>query len=96
VGEVEKLLSINNDKPPGIDNLGVAIESATVLSSFPSICHIFNMSQEESFCSQAWRETKVIPLPKSGKAAFTGSNSRPISLLPALSNILENIVFYQM
>ena len=33
------------------------------------ICHIFNLSLEESLCPQAWREAKVIPLPKSGKAA---------------------------
>jgi hypothetical protein len=50
-----------------------------------TICHIFNLSLEESLCPQAWREAKVIPLPKSGKLAFTGSNSRPISLLPAFS-----------
>jgi hypothetical protein len=53
------------------------------------ICHIFNLSLEESLCPQTWREAKVIPLPKSGKAAFTGSNSRPISLLPALGKVLD-------
>ena len=60
------------------------------------ICHIFNLSLEESLCPQAFREAKVIPLPKSGKAAFTGSNSRPTSLLPALRKILEKMVFDQM
>ena len=60
------------------------------------ICHIFNLSLEECLCPQAWREFKVILLPKSGKAAFTGSNSRPISLLQALSKLLEKIVFEQI
>ena len=44
------------------------------------ICHIFNLSLLESMCPQAWREAKVITLPKNRKAPFTGSNSRPISL----------------
>jgi hypothetical protein len=57
------------------------------------ICHIFNLSLEETLCPQAWREAKIIQLPKSGKVAFTGSNSRPISLLPALSKLLEKTVF---
>ena len=32
------------------------------------ICHIFNLSLLESVCPQAWREAKVIPLPKNSKA----------------------------
>ena len=47
-------------------------------------------------CPQAWREAKVIPLPKNSKAPFTGSNSRPISLLPTLSKLLEKMVFDQI
>ena len=34
------------------------------------ICHIFNLSLEESLCPQARREAKVIPLPKSGEAVL--------------------------
>ena len=57
------------------------------------ICHIFNLSLEESLCPQAWRKAKVISLPKSGKVAFTDSNSRTISLLPALSKLLQKMWF---
>ena len=39
------------------------------------ICHMFNLSLEEGVCPQTWGEEKVIPLPKSGKAAFTGSKN---------------------
>ena len=56
----------------------------------------FNLSREECLCPQAWREAKVIPLAKSGKATFTGSNSQPISLLPTFSKLLEKIVFDQI
>ena len=90
------LLSINNDKPPGIDNLDGKLLRMVADSIATPICHIFNLSWEESLCPQVWREAKVIPLPKSGKAAFTGSNSRPICLLPALSKLLEKIAFDQI
>ena len=39
---------------------------------------------------------KVILSPKSGKSSFTASNSRPISLLPALSKLLEKKLFDQI
>ena len=80
------MLIINNDNLDGKLLRMVADSIATPIS------HIFNLSLEESLCLQAWREAQVIPLPNSGKAAFTGSNSRPISLLPALSKLLEKIV----
>ena len=89
MGEVEKLLlSINNDKPPGIDILDGKLLRMVADSIATPICHVFNLSLEESLCPLAWREAKVIPLPKSGNAAFTGSNSIPISFLPALSKLL--------
>ena len=68
------MLSINNDKPPGTDNLDGKLLRMVAAIATP-ICHIFNLSLEESVCPQAWREAKVIPLPKSDKAAFTGSTA---------------------
>ncbi|CDQ66726.1 unnamed protein product [Oncorhynchus mykiss] len=75
VEEVKKLLlSIINDKPPGSDNLDGKL--LRIIADFATpICHIFNLSLLESVCPQAWREAKVIPLPKNSKAPFTGSNS---------------------
>ena len=67
--------SINNDKPPGIDNLDGKLLRMVADSLATPIRHIFNLSLEEILCPQAWREAKVIPLPKSGKVAFTSSNS---------------------
>ena len=61
-----------------------------------SICHIFNLSLLESVCLQAWREAKVIPLPKNSKSPLNSSNSRPSSLLPTLSKLLEKNVFDQI
>ena len=47
VGEVEKwLLTINNDKPPGIDNLDGKLLWMVADSMATPICHIFNLSLE--------------------------------------------------
>jgi hypothetical protein len=45
---------------------------------------------------QAWKEVKVIPLPKNSKAPFAASNRHPISLLPVLSKQMERIEFEQI
>jgi hypothetical protein len=52
-----------------------------------TIFHIFNQSLKECVCPQAWKEAKVIPLPKKSNTPFAGSNSPPISLLPVLRKI---------
>lgn len=43
-----------------------------------------------------WKIAKVTPLPKNSKESFTGPSSRPISILPALSKLMEGIVFKQI
>ena len=66
------LLSINNDKPPGSDNLDGKLLRIIADDIATPICHILNLSLRESVRPQAWREAKVIPLPKNSKAPFTG------------------------
>ena len=53
------------------------------------------MSGRKVFVLRPGGKPNEFPLPKSGKAAFTGSNSRPIVLLPALCKLLE-IMFHQI
>jgi hypothetical protein len=82
------LLSVNIEKTPGIDNLDGKLLRMVADSVSTHICHIFNLNLSVS--PQTWREAKVIPLPKDGKAPFIVSNSRPISLLPVHSNFVKN------
>lgn len=97
IDEVEKLLlSINIEKPPGIDNLDGKLLKIIANHIAAPICHIFNLSFECNVCPQIWKEAKVIPLPKDARNTFTGSNSRPISLSPVLNKLLEKIVFDQI
>lgn len=62
----------------------------------PAFCHIINISFTNCTCPQEWKRAKIIPLPKKGKQPFSGSNSRPISLLPVLGKMMETIVYEQI
>ena len=59
--------------------------------SYP-ICYILNKCLTDGIFSSIWREAKIIPLPSDNRLTFTGQNSRPITILPALNKLMEKIV----
>ena len=83
------ITTMTDDKSPGIDNLdGKLLKMTAKYISKPL----------DWACAEIWKEAKVIPrlsqgypkvipLPKDKRKTFAGSNSRPISLLPVLSQI---------
>jgi hypothetical protein len=61
VDEVNKLLlSINDDKPPGSDNLDGKLLKIIADDIATPTCQNINLSLLESVCPQAWREAKDI------------------------------------
>ena len=60
------------------------------------VCHIFNASIASGVFPEGWKEAKVTPLSKNSNENFSGKNSRPISLLPILSKLLEKIITDQI
>lgn len=97
VNEVEKLLaSVHNEKPSGPGNLdGKLLRTVPGIIASP-ICYILNLSLQEGIFPKAWKPAKVIPSPKNKKEPFIGANSRPISILPVLSKLMELVVFNQI
>ena len=96
ITDVECLLVKCNDKPPGVDNLvGTFLRCVANFVAEP-ICYIINLSIDKCICPQAWKIAKIIPLAKNPAGPFSGTNSRPISLLPALAKIMERIIFNQI
>ena len=87
------LLFINNYKLLGSENLDGKLPRIIADYVATPIDLIFNLSLLESVWPQAWREAKVILLPKNSKAPFTCSNSRPISLLATLAKFGKNNMF---
>ena len=56
-----------------------------------ALSHIFNLLIAQGVYLDAFKTAKVIPILKKG-SALDVNNYRPISLLPALSKILEKIM----
>lgn len=97
VVQVEMLLrSLTVGGSVGTDNLDSRLLKLSAGHISKPICHIFNRCLIDGECPKLWKEGKIIPLPKDTKSTFCGPNSRPISILPILSKLLEKIVFKQV
>lgn len=80
----------------GTDNLDSRLLKLSPVHISKAICHIFNRCLISGVSPKLWKEGKIIPLPKDTKTTFCGPNSRPVSILPILSKLLEKIVFKQV
>lgn len=93
---MEMLMSLPEHNSSGTDNLdGKLIKLAATYVAAP-IAHIFNKCLIHGVHPTLWKEAKIIPLPKDKNSTFNGPNSRPISILPALSKLIEKIIFKQI
>ncbi len=90
----EMLLSLSDETSPGIDNPdGNILKTVASLLSKP-ICYTFNGSLLSITSPEPRKESKIIPLPKDGKAGLTGSNCRTIKILPVLEITFNHIWNY--
>lgn len=90
------LLLVKNDKQSGLDNLESKLVLIIADYITAPVSHIFNLSLQEGVFPQEWKTAKIIPIAKDSRSSFCGTNSRPISILPVLSKILEKIAFKQI
>ena len=67
--------------------------AAPVISD--SLTYIFNQAVTLCTFSNGWKIARVIPLFKNGQRNLPG-NYRPISILPALSKVMERILYTQL
>ena len=94
--EVKNILSsMNSNKSAGADDLPPRLlrDSANAISK--PLSRIINQSLQTGVFPTAFKEAKVLPLFKSG-AASDINNYRPISILPALSKVVERVVHNQL
>ncbi|MBJ7883201.1 RNA-directed DNA polymerase, partial [Gelidibacter salicanalis] len=59
------------------------------------LTYLVNASITSGIFPHAWKEAKIIPVPKKGDRSLK-ENYRPISMLPAVSKILEKVVHRQI
>ena len=93
---IVKIISkLKSSKSPGLDNIPVSIVKDTRdILSYP-LCHLINLSLQNSTFPDCEKYAKIIPLFKSGSKTIF-DNYRPISVLQTLSKITERVVYNQL
>lgn len=95
--EEQVLKSIQSIKTnaKGHDGISMEMIRLTLKTTLPIIAHMVNSSIEHGIFPEDWKIAKVRPIPKSNKTEDL-KDLRPISILPALSKIIEKIVCDQL
>ena len=89
------LLGLSSNKATGIDKISSKIVKIAAPVISDSLTLIFNLSITLSCFPDEWKTARVIPLYKNDQRNLPG-NYRPIPVLPAISKILERILYDQL
>ena len=91
--EITKTLQkCRNRSAPGEDQISYLILKNLDRENLSNIALIYNSCLKTGYFSNAWKQAKVVMLPKPGKDLTKPTSYRPISLLPAMGKIFERIV----
>lgn len=67
INKVKDFLKTCKNKPPGVDGLDSRLLKLAADDIAPALAHIVNLSFTCCTCPQAWKQAKIIPLPKNKK-----------------------------
>ena len=90
-----KLKSLNRKKSTGLDNIPPSLlkDCADVISQ--PLAYLINLSFKNGVFPPDWKSNKVVPAHKS--SAYNNiENYRPISVIPAISKVIESTVHDQL
>lgn len=93
--DITKVINSISTKAVGTDGINIQMLQLLSLELCPAISHIINHSLENGCFPTLWKSANVIPLPKVSNPSSV-SQLRPISILPVLSKILQNVVHKQL
>ena len=86
------LSSLDVSKASGPDGVSARMLKMTAEFIAPSVCKLFNISLQTGRVPQGWKQSIIVPVPKTS-AACTPDNYRPVSLLSVLSKVLEHHMY---
>ena len=86
------LKSLDPNKASGADGISPRMLKYTASSIYPSLTRLFNISLEQKIYPSVWKNANVTSLYKKGDASLL-NNYRPISILSAVSKVMEKAIF---
>ena len=89
------LCELPGSKATGLDKISSKLIKLAAPIISDSLTYIFNQSITLCTFPHEWKIARVIPLFKNGKRSLPG-NYRPISVLPAISKVMERILYNQL
>ena len=89
------LSKLKSKSSVGNDNISMKLLKEIMPIIVKPIIHLFNLSLNTGYIPDNYKCAKIIPIYKAGERDRF-DNYRPISILPALSKLLEKIVAFQM
>ena len=89
------LLQLSGSKATGLDKTSSKVLKIAAPVISDSLTYIFNQAVTLCTFPNGWKIARVIPLFKNGQRNLPG-NYRPISILPALSKVMERILYTQL
>ena len=90
----DTIMQMASNKSPGHDKVSMKVIKACLPNILQVVTDMINESLSEGIFPKTWKTAEVIPHLKDGEHEVA-SNNRPISLLPALSKVVERIVHDQ-
>ena len=94
IGQMKRLLlDTKSSSASGEDSISYNLMELCSDSSKQVFCNIINACLAENIFPKAWKEAKVIMLPKPGRDRSFACNYRPISLLSCLGKIYERHIY---
>lgn len=93
-GKIARIIrKLSNTTALGVDDIPTSVFKKGVETLAGPISHLVNRSLADAMVPTGFKHARVIPVYKGkGKAASDPSSYRPVSILPAMSKILELVV----
>jgi hypothetical protein len=89
-------MSVPSHKATGDDGIGIKILTITAPAIVPSLTRVLNLCLIKKHFPRAWKIAKVSPFFKGNGSRNDKECSRPISVLPNFSKLLEKLICRSM